>query len=183
MTLSDVVEQCPWLMDLLAAVREVEPPECWIGAGAVRDVVWDTLFGSGFDPARVRDVDVVYFDLADMRRQREAALEQRLRALRPGVSWDVKNQAAVHLWYRDRFGVEVAALTSLADAVATWPETAACVAIRWGAAGLEILAPFGVDDLMTGVWRGNPVRVTPTEAARRLAAKAPAQRWPRVRVV
>jgi uncharacterized protein len=39
------------------------------------------------------------------------------------VPWEAKNQAAVHLWYERRFGQAVGPLTSIAEAVATWPET------------------------------------------------------------
>ncbi|HEX4906726.1 MAG TPA: hypothetical protein VFU93_14805 [Acidimicrobiales bacterium] len=37
--------------------------------------------------------------------------------------------------------------------------------------------------LLDGVWSSNPVRVTPEEAARRLAKKAPRQRWRGLRVM
>jgi hypothetical protein len=46
----------------------------------------------------------------------------QLNQLFPDTDWDVKNQAAVHLWYERRFGYAVPPLHSVEDAVATWPE-------------------------------------------------------------
>jgi uncharacterized protein len=109
----------------------------------LRDLVWDGLHG-GFDPARVKDVDLAFYDPLDLSHGREVELERALSAFLPGVTWDAKNQAAVHIWYRRRFGIGVPRLVSAADGVATWPETATAVAVRLGADdSLEVSAPCG----------------------------------------
>lgn len=177
-----LVERCPWLVEVLRVVAATERT-AWVGAGVVRDVVWDTRFARGFDPASVKDVDVAYFDDRDLSRQRDRQLEEELSRRRPDVEWDAKNQAAVHTWYPARFGVDVDPLPSVPDAVATWPETAVAVAVRLRDDVLEIAAPLGLDDLLDGVWRRNPRRVTVDEYRRRLARKRPEARWPGVRVV
>lgn len=46
---------------------------------------------------------------------------------------------------------------------------------------IEVLASHGLDDLLDGVWRRNPTRVTVAEYQRRLGKKDPASRWPAVR--
>jgi hypothetical protein len=68
--------------------------------------------------------------LEALRAARDAEVEAALSAQLPGVPWDAKNQAAVHTWYGRVFGGRVAPLTSAADGVATWPETATAVAVR-----------------------------------------------------
>lgn len=55
-TLRDVVRACPWLMRVLRTVRDVGADcdlDCWVGAGAVRDLVRDVRLGPGGprDPA------------------------------------------------------------------------------------------------------------------------------------
>lgn len=178
-----LVRGSPWMMGVLTAVRACALPDWLVGAGALRDLVWDEMH-AGFDPARVKDVDVAFFDPHDLLRAREEAAEAALRASHLGVRWDVKNQAAVHLWYESRFGVAVEPLTSAADGVGTWPETATSVALRLHADDrLEIVAPCGLDDLLGGVCRRNPRRVTVEEYQRRLRRKDVVQRWPKVRVV
>jgi hypothetical protein len=93
----------------------------------------------------------------------------------------------VHTWYHAKFGGEpVAALASIADAVATWPETATAVAVRLPAGGdarIEVCAPLGLADLLGGVWRRNPRRVSLDVSLARLARHQPARRWPGVSVI
>jgi uncharacterized protein len=168
----------------LHAVAQSGLPDAWIGAGAVRDVVWGERYGR-FDPADVRDVDVAYFDAADLSRGRDEAAQQVLADL-ADLPWEATNQAAVHTWYHEYFGGPPAeAFGTVHDAVATWPETASCVAVRFASPGsdIEVCAPHRLDDLLGGVWRVNPARVTPEVSAARLARQRVSSRWPRVTIV
>jgi uncharacterized protein len=163
-------------MGWLEAARDCCPPDWALGAGALRNLVWDALTGRCNPPA---DVDVVFFGGAD-----EAAVERRLAERLPGVPWEAKDQALVHTWYQRRFGVSVEPLTSLADAVGTWPETCTSVALRLRPdGGLDVIAPCGLEDLFGLVVRRNPRRVTVERYLARLAEKRPAERWPGVTVV
>ncbi len=128
--LAALVRSSPWMMAVLRAVRDCDPPDWWVGGGVLRDLVWDLLHRGAFDPGLVKDVDVAFFDPTDLRPERDDELERALAARLPGVRWDAKNQAAVHTWYPRRFGVAVEPLASAADGVATWPETATAVAVR-----------------------------------------------------
>jgi uncharacterized protein len=173
------------MMGVLGTVRESGLPDAWVGAGALRDLVWGEFFGSGFDPAAVRDVDVAYFDPDDLSRDRDERATAALALLWPDPAWEAINQAAVHTWYANRFGGPVPPpLRSITEAIATWPETATSVAIRLDRAGdIEICAPYGLDDLLSGVWRRNPGRVSLQRSRERLARHRPAERWPGVTVV
>ncbi len=152
----------------LDAVAASGLPDAWIGAGVIRDVVWGRQHGA-FDPAVVKDIDVAYFDADDLTRERDMAAQKTLSRL-AGLPWEATNQAAVHTWYHQYFGGdEVEAFGSVHEAVATWPETATCVAVRHGPGGIEICAPHGLADLLGGVWRVNPVRVTLAISQARLA--------------
>lgn len=181
--LTRLVLATPWLVDVLRVVERLGLPDAWVGAGAVRDVVWDVRFGAGFDPAGIRDVDVVYFDPDDLRPEREHEIEAELLANAPGIKWDAKNQAAVHLWYPAKFGEEVEALGSTEDGVATWPETATAVAVRLHHGRVEVMAPKGLSDLFAGIWRCNPGRITKEEYLARIERKSPRQRWPGLTVL
>src|SRR3954470_20501948 len=131
-------------MAALKAARDVDAPDWLIGAGAVRTAVWDRLHGYA-QPTPLRDLDVAFYDPADLSERRERSVEDALRARLPGVPWEARNQAAVHLWYERKFGFAVEPLTSSADAVGTWPETATSVALRLDPGGaLAIVAPCGL---------------------------------------
>jgi hypothetical protein len=199
--LAEVVDGCDWFVGMLATVRSVGLADAWVGAGVLRDLVWGRRFGSGFRPGEVRDVDVAFFDPADLSRESDRTATDLLLARRPDVPWEATNQAAVHIWYHELFsGDRLPPLISTADVVGTWPETATSVAVRLasgedqsrpGAAAvlpssgarLEICAPLELDDLLDGVWRRNPRRITVELSRARLLRHDPVRRWPGVRVV
>jgi uncharacterized protein len=173
----------PILMRALRAARAADPPDWLIGGGVIRDLVWDHLH----DPCRPlapKDVDLAFFDSDALGEEREQSILDELRTYAPDVPWDVKNQAAVHLWYPRVFGIDVEPLTSSADGVGTWPETATAVAVKLRSDdSFDVVSPCGLEDLFGPVCRRNPRRVTVEEYHRRLQAKPIAARWPRLRIV
>lgn len=181
----ELVADCAWLTRALTVVRDSGLPDAWIGAGALRDLVWGERYGDGFDPTTVRDVDVVFFDAARLTRDDDDRATARLAAAWPEPPWQARNQAAVHTWYAATFGGDpIEPYRSVAEAVATWPEYATAVVVRLDPADhLEICAPYGLADLLGGVWRHNPARVDVALSRQRLARHRPAQRWPGVTVV
>lgn len=141
------------------------PPEAWLAAGCVNQLVWNHLSGQPAT-AHFKDWDIVYFD-PDLRASSEADWRARLQTAFPTLTLDVKNQARVHLWYSERFGAAQATqpLASIAEALQTWPTTATATAARWHQSlwhqgRWEILAPFGLEDLFSARVRPNPVRVS-----------------------
>src|SRR4051794_18001588 len=112
MQLHQILLANDWLVAVLKAARDCAPPDAIVGGGVIRNVVWDHLHGYT-QPTPVADVDVAFFDPEDLRSEREQAIETCLHHRLPGVRWDVKNQAAVHLWYERVFGQAVAPLRSL----------------------------------------------------------------------
>lgn len=181
--LGQIIHSTPWFMRALHAVRSVAPADACIGSGAVRNAVWDALHGYS-TPSFLADVDVAYFDPDDLSESTEKCYEKRLKEVRPELAWDVKNQAAVHLWFHKVFDQEVEPLRSLRDAVATWPEIALAVAVCLQPDGtIKITAPFGLEDLFSMVVRRNPRRVSVETYEKRIAEKMYAERWPRVRIM
>ena len=178
-----IARATPWFMRALVAVRTLELGDWCIGAGAVRNMVWDTLHERP-QPSHLPDVDVAWFDAGDTTPERDAALLARLRTIDAATPWEVVNQAGVHRWFERCFGHAVAPLASLEDAVASWPEFATAVGIRLDHDDtLHVIAPHGLDDLFAMVVRRNPARASVETYRRRVAEKRYAQRWPKVRVV
>jgi len=178
-----LVQGSPVFMDALRAVRSLGLASWCIGAGAVRNLVWDALHAHP-QPSALADIDVCHFDAGDPEARRDAELQGRLQALRPDLPWELTNQAAVHLWFESVFGHAVSPLRSLEEAVASWPEYATAVGISLDAQErLHVIAPHGLDDLFGLVVRRNPVRVSVATYRQRLAQKRYAERWPRVTIV
>lgn len=180
--LEELVANDAWLMGVLRAVRTLDLPNWVVGAGVIRNLVWDHLHGLPRTPPK--DVDVAFFDAGDVTRARDRALEVQLSALDAAVPWEVTNQAGVHLWYERRFGASIRPITSIEDAISRWPETATAVGVTLGAAGdLDVIAPYGLDDLLGMVLRRNPKQVTRAYFLERAERKRIAERWPHVAIL
>ena len=152
----------PVLWDCLERLAGLGLPDCWLGAGCVAQTVWNAAHGKP-PAADIGDYDVVYFDGSDLTEEGErgvAVSVQQAMADLP-VAVDVKNQARVHLWYRQRFGYDIVPYTSTEDAIETWPTTATAIGVRLAHGGPQVFAPFGLDDLLGLVVRTNRVQITP----------------------
>src|SRR5262245_7334127 len=103
-----------WMMDVLCAARDLDLPDWMIGAGFVRNKVWDHLHGYS-TRIPLTDVDLIYFDAAGTPEQETAATE-RLRKRMPDVPWSITNQATFHI------GKDMRPYGSCQDALSKWPE-------------------------------------------------------------
>ncbi|KAA9001777.1 nucleotidyltransferase family protein [Affinibrenneria salicis] len=131
----------PIRMKALYAVRALNLSDGWIGAGFVRDAVWDHLHGYGQRPVS-GDVDVIWFNPEHCNPAHDSYLEDSLSQQLSTFNWSVKNQARMH----QRNGN--APYLSTENALLYWPETATAVAARLGDKDLiDINAPYGLDDL------------------------------------
>ncbi|MEC4238526.1 nucleotidyltransferase family protein [Pseudomonas sp. DSV-1] len=136
-----IISDDPVRWRLLEMVRSLNLPDCWIGAGFVRNAVWDYLHGRSSYPVST-DVDVMWFDARRCTPEEDEALETFLMRLDPTVMWSVKNKARMHIQNGDE------PYLSTTDAMRYWPETATAVAVRLREEGsCEIEAPLGLDDL------------------------------------
>jgi len=165
-------------MRMLAQVRALALPDCWIGAGFVRNAVWDSLHHRS-PSAPSGDVDVIWHNPGHGGEAIDRALEASLRGADSAVDWSVKNQARMHQANRDP------AYASAIDAMRYWPETATAVAVRLGVGDIvEVAAPYGLHDLFDGVLRPTPAFT----GARRAIFDARCQgkqwllKWPRLRL-
>jgi hypothetical protein len=177
-TLRDVtnfVGEKPLLMALLQTIATLGIHDCWIGAGVIRNAVWDYLHDYPVQLALGSDVDVVYCDHRNANSERDLEIQRRLADDWRGIPWSVRNQARMH----ERNGD--APYRDSEDAIQYWPETATAIAARLWGGQVQIIAPHGVDDLVHMIVRPTPAfRTKMSVYERRLASKDWAQRWPRL---
>ncbi len=153
--LSNTIQADQLRMTALKAAQALELPDCWIAAGFIRNYIWDQVFESELPPVK-SDIDVIYFDPGDTRQKSEKEIEGLLQSQQPICSeklgsWSVKNQARMHHVNRDR------PYQNCQDAMAHWPETVTAIAGRLTSRDeLEVLAPFGLDDIYNGIVRPTP---------------------------
>jgi hypothetical protein len=169
------VGEQPFLMALLRAIATLAIDDCWIGAGVIRNAVWDCLHDHPVKLASGSDVDVVYCDHRNVNSEGDLEIERRLTNDWPGIPWSVRNQARMH----ERNGD--APYRDSEDAIRCWPETATAIAARLWDGQVQIIAPHGVDDLVRMIVRPTPAfRTKMSVYEHRLASKDWARRWPRL---
>lgn len=158
-------------MAILRAVSVLRLPDAAVGAGFVRSAIWDAAHGF-LRATPLSDVDVLFFDAANRSRSHEVQIELALRRRLPGVPFSVRNQARMHRRNGDH------PYRDTADAMRYWLETATCVAVRLRRdGGLEVLAPYGLGDLLS-------LRSRPTPSGQRkigqYQVRMTAKDWPAV---
>lgn len=145
-----VLRADPLRWHLLGAVGALNLPDGWIGAGFVRNALWDHLHGRAPSVPK-GDVDVIWYNSLCVNEAEDRKHEAALRAVEPGIAWSVKNQARMHRRNGDEPYV------SATDAMQYWPETATALAVRRiDSDDCEVAAPFGLDDLTQLILRPTP---------------------------
>jgi uncharacterized protein len=170
---AEFLECQPLILSILKPVEALSIEDCWVGAGLIRNAIWNRLHGRPVELLLNSDVDVVYWDPDNADPERDIAIEKRLFEKYADIPWSVHNQARMH----ERNGDEPYRNTE--DAIRSWPETATAIAARLSGHRVEMLAPHGIQDLVNLI-----VRPTPAFAQKqsiynaRIASKDWARRWP-----
>lgn len=173
--IAHIIAHDPVAMKQLRAARELALPDWCIAAGFVRNRVWDHLHG--IVPAREPvDIDVIYYDPADLSKEREQQYESALGRLLPDLPWQVRNQARMHVWKN------LPQHKDTADSMIYWLESVTGIGVRLEADDtLSVIAPLGTDDLLNLCCRPTPFgRTRRHEYDERIASKRWRELWPKV---
>lgn len=163
---------------LLDRLPELGVAQAHLVAGALFGTVWNVQ--SGQPPqAQIKDYDLFYWD-DDPSYAAEDAVIRRAAALFGDLNAEieVRNQARVHLWFNQKFGLERPPLTSARQGIDQFLVKCTCVGIDERG---EVYAPYGLEDLHAGVLRPNPRNHTPGLCAAKIADYQ--RRWPWLRAV
>ncbi|MCT9976725.1 nucleotidyltransferase family protein [Acinetobacter sp. I-MWF] len=180
--LKQLIYSCPELMLRLQYLRDIHT-HAYLSAGVIRNLVWSILHHQsyGFDQI---EIDVIFYDLNDQQGLKEQHLTELLKQKFPNNEWDVVNQAYVHLWYKTDDGCSISQYQSLFDALSVWVETATAIAVRLlENDDIEIIAPFGLNDLFELKLRWNKRLVSYPVFLARIQAKQFLTRWEKLLVV
>lgn len=181
--LQRIVRSDAHLMALLRTARELDLPQHRVVAGCIYQTVWNALTGRQAGTG-INDYDLVYFDAADLSEESEVGIEGLVRAHLPTlpVPVEVRNQARVHLWFEEYFGIPYPALTCADEAITRYASVTHAVGVSLTDDGrLDIFAPFGLDDIFGLVVRPNyalPNKATHDRKARRVQAI-----WPELTIL
>jgi uncharacterized protein len=96
----------PVIATIVDRLPQLDVPGCYLTAGALFQTVWNCM--SDRDPRTgIDDYDINYFDDADLGWEAEDKVISRAAELFADLDAriEVRNEARVHLWYEDNFGV------------------------------------------------------------------------------
>jgi hypothetical protein len=164
----------PTVRGVLARAPALEVGDWWLTAGVLFQTVWNSI--TGRPPGTgIRDADLFYFD-ADTSWEAEDAAIRAGADLFAGlpVPVEIRNEARVHLWYAERFGVPApAAFRNTCEAIDAFAAVCCSVGLTVGEDGdPRVYAPYGYDDLFGLVLRPNPHSPAP-----RHVYESKAERW------
>ncbi|ATY65373.1 Hypothetical protein CCM_00680 [Cordyceps militaris CM01] len=147
------------LVTVLERVATMGLPNWYLAAGSVSQTIWNHVSGMAPDTG-IADYDVVYHDDSDLSWDAEDKHIQTARALfsdMPEIDIEIRNQARVHLWYGDKYGIECAPHRSVEAGIDSWISTSAMIGIRLNedAHSWSVYAPRGLSDYFNMVARPN----------------------------
>ncbi len=168
-------------MSAFTQARALNLPDWWIVSGAIYNQVWNHLTGRP-DLYGVKDIDLFYFDTDTSYTAEDRIINRASQHFDTTVPVEVRNQARVHLWYKDHFGQHYDPLTKTTDGIDNFACKTHAVGMRLNADDtFDIYAPFGLNDIFS-------FRLTPhTKRDNRATHLAKGQRqmalWPELTFV
>lgn len=160
----------------LQAAFSLHLPDWYLGAGFLRNAIWDHLHQHPL-ATPLNDIDLVYFDAEDLSETTEQRYAATLSVLVPDVCWEVKNQARMHLRHQH------APYQSCREGIQYWVEIPTCVGVRLDAfEQLQFYATFGLQENWSLDIKINPFNPRPALFQQRIQEKGWLERWPKLRV-
>ncbi|MFJ6013084.1 nucleotidyltransferase family protein [Streptomyces sp. NPDC092952] len=171
--LRSVLSRNEVLTDVMARAATLELPGWYVTAGCLFQTVWNVV--TDRPPASgIKDYDIFYFDDTDLSWEAEDAVIKAGQEVFAGLPAEVeiRNEARVHLWYEQKFGVACPPHDSTEAAIDSFAATTCCLGVRPDHdGGWRVYAPHGLSDVFNLVVRPNPV------LAPREVYEAKAERW------
>ncbi|MGW9030981.1 nucleotidyltransferase family protein [Streptomyces sp. NPDC055722] len=171
--LRSVLSQNDVLTDVMTRAATMELPGWYVTAGCLFQTVWNVVTDRP-PTSGIKDYDIFYFDGTDLSWEAEDAAIKAGQEVFAGLPAEVeiRNEARVHLWYEQKFGVPCPPHESTEAAIDSFAATTCCLGVRLDpGGGWRVYAPHGLSDVFNLVVRPNPV------LAPRDVYEAKAARW------
>lgn len=158
------LERNSTLIQILQGARELDLPNWYLAAGAVTQTVWNSVTEQPSETG-IDDYDIVYFDDSDLSWEAEDVAIKRgdelYRKMGLNCKVEIRNQARVHLWYSEKFGVPCPEYRSTEEAIDAWTSNTAMIGVRLTKEGeWRVYAPVGLSDMFNLVVRPNALIAT-----------------------
>jgi hypothetical protein len=117
-----MLERNDTLVEVLNRAARLDLPGWYVAAGCLSQTVWNVL-GERPAGAGIKDYDLIYHDPADLSWEAEDIVIRAGAELFGDlpVPVEIRNEARVHLWYQEKFGVACTPYESTEAAIDTFP--------------------------------------------------------------
>jgi uncharacterized protein len=174
------------LGQMLDRLPELALPDTWVVGGCLFQTAWNVLAGHAPDQG-IKDYDIFYFDSRNCSSDCEEQARRRAAQCYGDLCCevDVRNQARVHTWYAQEFGIQgYPQLEKATDGIDNFLAVCCMVGVRQLACGrIELYAPLGVEDLLDSIMRPNPLFQLSSRKAYEKKAARWRESWPTLEVV
>lgn len=159
-------------------IAEAQYLKDWlIGAGFVRNKVWDYLHDKTGKEGYQSDIDLVYYDPDGNSEIKDSELGKQLKE-NTGIEWEVVNQFYAHKYNN------IEPYSSTEDAISKWPETATGIGVTIKNNELVLVTPHGINDLVNMIVRPSPYMPGAIQRVHeRMKKKNWLDRWPKLKVI
>jgi uncharacterized protein len=181
--LAAILAASPRVMTVLEGMRAIGLPDPLLVSGAVYQTAWNAFTGRDPDYG-IKDYDAVFFDPDTSWDAEDAWIRKAAAWFDPPLDQlvEVRNQARVHIWFPDKYGEPYEALGSASESLERFVCPAFSVGARLGPDGaVQVVAPYGLDDLFSMTLRPNPTRPLATFWTR--VTENARARWPELTIV
>jgi uncharacterized protein len=173
----NLIKEDKWMIDILHTAEKLNLPDWMIGAGFVRNKVWDYLHGYKNEKVPTKDIDLIYFDRNNIDENKDIELSKEIK-MKTGIDWEITNQAYTHKWHNRK------PYKNTEEALADWVETPTCVAVSLTSDGkLKLYAPHGISDLVSLIVRKNPACSDSESYENRIISRQWKEKWPKLNII
>jgi len=173
------IEQSEYMMNVLNAAQSGNLPNWFIGAGFVRNTIWSVQHSYETEFS-FNDIDLGYFSKETLSEDDDRKTSKILKD-KFNTNWEVVNQAYAHKYNN------VPPYKSAEDGLAHWIETATCVAVSLSNGKVTLIAPWGIEDLLSLKLRLSPCHKGNVYYEnlfhKRIRDKHWLQKWPQLEIV
>jgi hypothetical protein len=172
-----LIKNDKWMMGVINTAASLNLPDWIIGAGFVRNKVWNYLSGISKEKVDTNDVDLVYYDQNGNDKEADKKLSEKLTS-ETGINWEIKNEVYMH----ERNNLPP--YKSTVDAISQWPETVTAIGVTLDNNQLKLITPYGIEDLVNFIVRPTPVFSEKMETIKqRVNDKKWLEKWPQIKIV
>lgn len=165
---------------LLEIIDDLNIKNCYIGAGCINQTIFNYYHGFELDYG-INDYDIVYYDDDTSYEAEDRIIKLIMSKVNNSIKLDIKNQARVHIWFYEKYGIKRKPYTSVEDAIGRWSTTVTCIGVKMKNSRLYVYCPYGLNDLFNMVIR--PVKIDISRIMYEERCKRWKNKWPMLKII